>query len=163
VRAESPAQPTARTPQAQLELIIAQLKTARRARRLTQQALADGLGVSALAVGAWETGKDTPALGNFLRWAEALGHTVTVTGAPTGDVLVPLRGESLEQFHLRRLMTALAGARERSNWSQEMVGDAIGVSAWTVHMWETGHRIPRLARLIEWCRALDCELTLVAR
>jgi DNA-binding XRE family transcriptional regulator len=116
-----------------------------------------------LAVGAWETGKDTPALGNFLRWAETLGLTAAVTGAPTGDTPVPRRGEPLEQFRIRCLTSALAGAREHSNWSQEMVGDALGVSTWTVHMWETGHRVPRTLRLIEWCHALGCELTLVAR
>lgn len=155
--------PAAQTPQARLELLTAQLKRARRECRLTQQALADGLDVSALAIGSWESGKDTPALGNFLRWAETLGYSVTVTGAPTGRVLVPRRGEPLEQFRIRCLMAALTGARERLDWTQDMVGDAIGVSAWSVHMWETAHRVPRLARLIAWCHALGCDLTLLAR
>jgi DNA-binding XRE family transcriptional regulator len=120
--------------------------------------------VSALAVSAWETGKDTPALGNFLRWAEALGHTVAVAGAPAGgDMPVPGRGEPLEQYLIRCLTAALAGARQRLDWSQEMVGDAIGVSAWTVHMWESGHRVPRLARVVSWCQYLGCELTVRPR
>jgi DNA-binding XRE family transcriptional regulator len=131
--------------------------------RLSQAGLADGLGVSALAVSSWETGKDNPSVGNFVRWADAVGYAVAAEGAPSQGVSVPRRGEPFDQFLLRRLTTGLAGARERMDWSQEMVGDALGVSSWSVHMWETAHRVPRVLRLIAWCHVVHCQLILVRR
>jgi DNA-binding XRE family transcriptional regulator len=139
------------------------LRSARRQHRLTQEELGTGLGVAPLAVTNWEGGKDTPALGNLVRWAEAVGFSLRVDGAPPGSVVVPRRDEPLEQFHVRRVAGALADARRAADRTQEMVGGAVGVSAWTIHMWETHRRIPRLPRLIAWCGSLRCELVLAKR
>lgn len=146
-----------------LRALCADLRRARRGLRLSQEELAAGLGVSALAVGSWETGKDMPSAGNFVRWADAVGYVVKVEGAALEVVLVPRRGEPFDQFQLRRLMTELAGARERMDWTQEMVGAALGVSAWSVHMWETAHRVPRVLRLVAWCQVVHCRLIVVRR
>ena len=119
--------------------------------------------VSALAIGSWESGKDTPSTGNFLRLAESLGFVVDVADRmqrPDTARPVLLRGESLEAYRMRCMMLVLADARRRRDSTQEMVGDRLRVSAWTIHMWETTHRNPRLLRLIEWCTVLDCRLTL---
>jgi DNA-binding XRE family transcriptional regulator len=148
----------------ELDLLVAHLRDARKRRRLTQVALGEAMEVSALAIGSWESGKDTPSTGNFLRLAESLGFVVNVTDRmqrPDAARPVPLRGESLESYRLRCIMLVLADARRRRDYTQEMVGDRLGVSAWTIHMWETTHRNPRLLRLIEWCAVLDCRLTLV--
>lgn len=146
-----------------LRALVAQLRAARRGLRLTQEGLGGALGVSALAVGSWETGKDVAGLSNLVRWAQAVGFTVGVEGAAPKVVLVPGRDEPWSDFHIRCLMGALAGARERAYCSQEMVGDAVGVSAWTVHMWETAHRVPRVPRLITWCQYLSVGIVLEPR
>jgi transcriptional regulator with XRE-family HTH domain len=142
------------------------LRSTRRHLRLSQQELAKGLGVGALAVVNWESGRDTPALGNLVRWAEALGYAVAVerpergAGAP---VLVPKPGEALEDFRVRCLTAGLVDARVRLDRTQKMVGAALGVGAWSVHMWERSYRVPRLPRLIAWCEYLDCRLTIRQR
>jgi DNA-binding XRE family transcriptional regulator len=145
-----------------LQGLVTELRAARRGLRLTQKELGDALGVSGLAIGSWETGKDVAGLGNLVRWARAVGFTVGVDGAASRAVLVPRRDEQWADFHIRCLMVALAGAREGLYRSQEMVGDAVGVTAWTVHMWETAHRVPRVLRLITWCQYLDVRLVLEA-
>jgi DNA-binding XRE family transcriptional regulator len=148
----------------ELGLLVADLRDARKRRRLTQVALGEAMDVSALAIGSWESGKDTPSTGNFLRLAESLGFVVDVADRmqrPDTARPVLLRGESLEAYRMRCMMLVLADARRRRDYTQEMVGDRLGVSAWTIHMWETAHRNPRLLRLIEWCAVLDCRLTLI--
>jgi transcriptional regulator with XRE-family HTH domain len=141
-------------------VLTAQLRHARRARGLTQQQLGEGLGISALAITNWESGHDTPTLHHFIRCAEALGLTTTVTGAPTELVPVPRHGEPLDRFRIRCLTTALRTAREHADRTQHQLAHAFEVSTWSVHMWETHRRDPRLPHLIAWCHALDCELTL---
>src|SRR5579883_3132561 len=119
----------------ELGLLVADLRDARKRRRLTQVALGEALDVSALAIGSWESGKDTPSTGNFLRLAESLGFVVDVADRTQGpDTARPvlLRGESLEAYRMRCMMLVLAEARRRRDYTQEMVGDRLGVSAWTI-------------------------------
>jgi DNA-binding XRE family transcriptional regulator len=133
--------------------------------RLTQYDLGAALDVSPLAIGSWEQGKDVPTTGNFLRWAEALGFIADVGDRPwllCPAQPAPLKGEPVEAYRTRRLMLTLADMRRERYYSQEMVADRLGVSAWTVHMWETNHRNPRLLRLIDWCAVFDSRLTLHA-
>lgn len=40
---------------------------------MSQQALADKIGVSKVSVGAWERRQWTPTLANYVNWCEALG------------------------------------------------------------------------------------------
>lgn len=144
-------------------ILVAELRRARRALRVSQRALAGGLGVKELSVSSWERGVDTPAAGNFLSWADALGYTLRVEGFSLNAVVVRHKGEPFEEFQLRRLMASLADAREAAGLTQEQVSDALGVSSWTVHMWETTNRVPRLLRLIAWCHVLGCRLALAPR
>ncbi|HEV3170822.1 MAG TPA: helix-turn-helix transcriptional regulator [Actinocrinis sp.] len=149
--------------QAELETFTAQLRAARRRLRVSQEVFGPALGVSALAIGSWETGKDTPGLCNFVRWCEALGYAVDVTGFSSDTVLVPRADELFDAFHIRRLMRALAEAREAKGLTQPQVGAALGVSGWSIHMWERAFRVPRLLRLIAWCPVVGCRLTIRAR
>lgn len=149
------------TPQARLEQFTSQLRQARRARGITQEELAAGLGVRASTVINWEWGREAPTVGNLLRWSEALGFTLAVTGAPAGVSAVPRPGEPFDEYHLRALVLRLVAARVRADWTQEMVGDRLAVTLWSVHMWETHRRVPRLLRLIGWCHALGCDLELI--
>jgi transcriptional regulator with XRE-family HTH domain len=149
---------------AALRELTGQLRAARRELRITQEALAVGLGVSVLALVNWENGKDVPSVEHLVRWAETLRFILVVDGAArSGLVPVPRAQESVQTFRIRCLATALAQAREQADLTQDQIGDRLGVSAWSVHMWETGRRTPRTLRLITWCGTVNRRLTLHAR
>jgi transcriptional regulator with XRE-family HTH domain len=42
----------------------------------------------------------------------------------------------------------LKKAREEKNWSQQKVGDAVGVTQVAIHHFETGLKVPQLATMI---------------
>jgi DNA-binding XRE family transcriptional regulator len=141
-----------------------ELREARRRLHLTQAALAEALGISTLAITNWEAGRDTPATGNFVRWAESLGFVVDIADRPQHEDTarpVPLKGEPFDAYRVRCMMLILGDMRRERDYTQEMVADLLGVSSWSIHMWETARRNPRLLRLIEWCSVLGCRLTLV--
>lgn len=148
--------------------LLGQLQQVRRQRRISQIKLSGVLnlmvleGKAAPALTAWETGKDLPALGNLINWAEALGLTLVIREpGRVASPLVPERNESAARFQCRKLVRPLVEARVGREWTQEMVGKQVGASAWSVHMWERGLRNPRLMKLLKWCQLLECEVVLM--
>ena len=57
----------------------------------------------------------------------------------------------------------LRDIRREADLTQEMIGERLRVSAWTIQMWEGARRVPRVTRLIEWCSVLGCRLALTPR
>ena len=55
---------------------MSKIATHRKRAGLTQQELADALGVTQAAVANWETGRRCPPVKTLLRLAEALGCTI---------------------------------------------------------------------------------------
>lgn len=49
--------------------------------------------------------------------------------------------------------------RKQKNYSQEQLADMVGVSRQSVSKWETGESYPDMAKIIQLCKLLDCELT----
>ena len=87
-------------------MISSNIQMLRRAKGLTQEALAHRVGVSRQTVAKWEAGESVPDLANGSTLAEVLGVTL--------DVLAnyrPIR-EAIEIFHARQL-SAVERAAER--------------------------------------------------
>lgn len=58
--------------------LLAELRRIRIARRVTQQALADRLGLHRNTIDLWERGERRPAPSELCRWAAALDHDVAL-------------------------------------------------------------------------------------
>jgi transcriptional regulator with XRE-family HTH domain len=88
----------------------ARIRLFRKARNLTQQQVADSVGVSQTAVAAWETGKrEMPKGIHLLRLAEVLGFEA-------GDLLGPTQGISsgaVEEIRLLSAFRTLTVERQR--------------------------------------------------
>lgn len=139
------------------------LREARRAGRITQLDLAARLGVTELTIVEWEARRDVPATGNLFRWASVLGYVVEVRESSSGETLgdpdPPSRSVSVES-RLRRISKLLRQTRVAGGFTQEELGAELSVSTWTIRMWESGQRTPRLAHLVAWCTILGCRLEL---
>lgn len=88
------------------------LRRARKAKRLTQRALGDLVGVSGAAVGKWESGASTPSYDNAQRIGEVLA------GDPPPDNLNQLRAVVEAQAQLVLLLAR--EARERLGGDDEL-------------------------------------------
>jgi transcriptional regulator with XRE-family HTH domain len=85
------------------------IRTLRKARDLTQMQLAEYVGVSQTAVGAWESGKrEVPKGDNLLRLAEALGFDANELMVVTGNS----PKESTEEVHLLAAFRVLPKERQ---------------------------------------------------
>lgn len=121
--------------------------------RIRQLELATRLGVTEITLIEWEMRRDIPATGNFLRWAHELGYVVEIRKSSSG---ASPRGAAPSS----EISQTLRQARVESGLTQEELGTELGVSTWTVGMWESAQRTPRLVHLVAWCRRLDCHLAL---
>ena len=54
-----------------------------------------------------------------------------------------------------RFAENLMGLRRSRGWSQEDLGDRLGVSRQTVSKWETGQTTPELEKLVELAAVFD--------
>jgi transcriptional regulator with XRE-family HTH domain len=147
--------------------LFAQLAAVRRRRGSTQAQVGAVLGLTGVSIANWEGGR-IPSAGNFVLWAEALSQRLAVVDG-AGAVRTPPRpvpqvdGEKTHLYRLRVLALTLRNVREFSGALQPEVGALLGVSGWTVQMWENGRRVPRLPRLVTWCEVLGCRLELRER
>lgn len=65
--------------------IVLALKGRRLTLGLTQRDVAAAIGVGQSAIGMWETGRITPALGSAEHWARALGCELVLTEIETEE------------------------------------------------------------------------------
>lgn len=64
---------------------------------------------------------------------------------------------------LHPVAVKLRTRRKALGLSQAQVAAKTGYSAKTVKNWESGHGVPTLRSLIDWCEALDVALTLTTK
>lgn len=118
-----------------------------------------------IVVGKWENYADLPSLNSFIRWSHALKLQPIVVNARGGVHVAadPSQrpGEEIDDFTARRMAAALKHMRCTKNLTQQEVGDRMGLSEWTVRMWETYRRPPRIGHLLAWSGALGCRIRLV--
>lgn len=141
-----------------------QLAEERRWQGITQASLGAALGKSGVSIANWESGR-VPSVANFVRWADALGRRLVVVDREYA-VWSPPRpvprggGEETHLYRLRVLALTLRQVRLEAGLTQEQVGQRLGVSGWTVQMWENSARLPRMGRLADWCGVLGCRIEL---
>jgi DNA-binding transcriptional regulator YiaG len=143
--------------------LVRELQTARRDRSLSQRAVSARLGMAEIIVGGWEVGANLPSTPAFIRWAHALDRAVQIldrTGRPAVERPMPRHLEDIELYELRRIAATLKRMRLELGHTQDAVGALLDTSEWTVRMWETDRRQPRILHLISWSEAVDCRLTL---
>jgi len=145
------------------ELVDA-LAGARRRQEVTHSAVAAAIGVTKGAVAGWEAHRDLPSAGTFILWATALGCTPVVVDESSGRVLTarpaPRAMEAPQEYRLRCFARVLRDARLEADLTQEQVAERLKVSQWTMQHWEASRRVPRLVRLVQWCRVLGCRFEL---
>ena len=143
--------------------LIVKLQAARLSLPLSQRRLSAQLGLTEFVVRRWETGVDLPFTGNFVRWARALDYRVNIL-VPDRDLDTerpqPPESESFELDEFRRIAATLRSARNDAGLTQKALGDILGISGWTMSMWELAQRQPRILHLIKWADALGCSLVL---
>lgn len=109
------------------------LKSLRKAADITQQELADRVGVHLQTVSKWERGITEPDMCMFGEIASALGVTIEeLWGVPSAE-------ESCGGvFDVAALGRAILSERRRAGESQSALAQALGVSAGAVSKWERG-------------------------
>lgn len=146
--------------------LVARLVEARRRQGATQLDVAEALGLTPMSVSGWEQGEDAPTPAHLIRWARALGCTVRVvdqSGCWLWARPAPSVGETPEEYWIRCTILILRETRQEAGLLQRHIAERIGVSEWTVQMWENGRRLPLLRALTDWCAALGCRLELRGR
>ncbi|MBS2554341.1 helix-turn-helix domain-containing protein [Catenulispora sp. NL8] len=139
------------------------LCSARSASRLSQEAFASRLGVSARSLRDWEKGYDLPALGRLIAWARLLGFRLIVVasegvlGDPGENVV---EGESYEKSELRRLVAPLRIRRRQRSLSQTDMGLLLGVDRVTLASWERASHSPTVENLLAYVGRVRCRLDL---
>lgn len=143
--------------------LVERLAEARVTRGLSQRALGTRLGMAEIVVGRWELRAERPSVGSLVRWVFELGFGLVVVrldGSVPVATVVPREREPVERFVARRMVLTLRRERWERRWSQEQVGQRLGVSEWTVRMWESSRRDPRVTHLLAWADTLDCRIRL---
>ncbi len=122
------------------------VKRLRRRLGLTQNALAELIGVSAAAVTSWETGKTIPSRDNRRALAELSEKPLSeVEEELTRSGIMLPHEEAMSPEEIRQIRTA-------AGLSQRELAKEIGVSVNSVSNWETGRTAPRRASVKELLR-----------
>jgi repressor LexA len=106
------------------------LKELRKKRRLTQEELAERIGVTRVAVAKWEAGERTPKGEYLVRLASELGVS-------------PSYFFESDNQDKKFKPEKLAGLRKKKGLSQEELAELVGVTRSTVAKWEIGNRVPK--------------------
>ena len=92
------------------------IKACRRNAGMSQEKVAELVGVSRQAVGKWETDQSAPSTANLFRLAEIFGTTVDMLLASEKDA-----GQSLaEQLHLLRRLEEERKAAAKKRWKRNV-------------------------------------------
>ncbi len=131
-----------------MEAIGEIIRKNRKARGLTQLALATRLGVTPQAVGKWERGESEPDLSVLLPLAKELNVTAeTLFGTEQKQAAVQA------EFLAEKLPDSLKARRLCANLTQAELAEKVGVRPQTISKWENGVCAPDMG----YCAAL-CEL-----
>ena len=117
----------------------ARLKALRKKAGLTQEELADVLGISYMTVRRWEAGKASPRVEDIPSIAQALG-------VPEADLL-----DTNASIPFGANLKAL---RRKAGLTQSQLADKIGVSLLTLFRWEKDERQPRMSEIKALAKAL---------
>jgi len=147
-----------------LAQIISELRTMRRAARITQAAMSTHVQRRTPRVNAWETGQANPTLVRLTRVVDRLDQCLVILG-PDGKVLLPERPWSLanrtsDSLALWRLAGALKRQRQDLGLSQRDVARIVGTSQSAVSLWELMIEPPSSIRQVIWARKLECSVAL---
>lgn len=82
-----------------MNVIGSKLKTLRKGRKLTQQALADKLGVTRCTISNYEVGRRSPHISELKRFAEFYGVDLSYFGVATKDEIFDLMSRAKEVFN----------------------------------------------------------------
>ena len=115
------------------------LKALRKKAGLTQEELADVLGISYMTVRRWEAGKASPRVEDIPSIAQALG-------VPEADLL-----DTNASIPFGANLKAL---RRKAGLTQSQLADKIGVSLLTLFRWEKDERQPRMSEIKALAKAL---------
>lgn len=87
-------------------------------------------------------------------------------GADGPEPLPSSKTELWEQYALRdleRIIATLRAARDACGWSRDEIAARVGVRLSAVFVWEMEpRRLPTLANLVRWCRALNHRMAILA-
>lgn len=129
------------------------IQTLRRQQGLSQEALAQQLGVSRQAIGKWETGATLPSIDNLLELSAILGTTVDylLTGResePPDTVLSPdtAPDQTISMEALRALLAEQQAQPPRKRWRRRLPA-AAGILFLLLLVGLLGHYITRLSTL----------------
>lgn len=123
-----------------------QIDVLRKRQNLTQQELAEGVGVTVTTISKWEQGNSgTETIRRFAQLCEALQCRIEdVVDATSEETLVP----------------RIAELRKHRNLSQRELARSIGATEVTIANWEKGRSgLDWIERLIRLCDILDCSIT----
>jgi len=136
----------------------------RTARGLSIGQLARIAGVSKGALSQWETGKRQPRVAELEAALDALQAGGGQRARAFAQIEAPRAVRYLKQSAPREGLppppTAgdlLRAMRLRKSWSQEQVGDGLGVARHTVARWELGERLPSPEQMQALCYLLEAQ------
>jgi transcriptional regulator with XRE-family HTH domain len=144
--------------------LITVLSKARGEADLTQEAVAEEVGVLGPAIDAWEACEDFPVLSHFIVWASVLGMRLAV-GDPADIPTLPTvqldEDETLAQHEVRRLTATLCSLRRARGMTLTSLAERVGVSRFAISRWEGAVLFPRPIALVVWARVLGCSIMLI--
>ena len=105
------------------------LKTVREAQRLSQDALAEKLGVTQATVSRYEAGGIS--LGKIQDWADALGHELTAVPSDRAALVttVSIVAAGLDQAELERLTQIVANFATAPSWARMTAAEVLEKSS----------------------------------
>jgi transcriptional regulator with XRE-family HTH domain len=140
---------------------VAEVRAARLQSGWPRSRLATALGVEAATVRSWEAGRRIPTLPNLIIFGHEFGMRLVIIGRDGRAVPArtpPVADEPLAHQEIRGLVAALRGERRRRELSQDALAAEVGVSTWSLTMFERGKLHSRPAVLAAWSAALECSV-----
>lgn len=113
------------------------LRRLRLSANMTQQQLADAIGVDRAAVSQWESGTAYPRMGKAMKLCDLFGVSLDQLVGYREDVSAAAGeiGWSIRSF------------REERGMTQRQLGEIAGVSGMAVSQWENGRAVPRMGAI----------------
>ena len=147
-----------------LAQIVGELRSTRRAARLTQAILSSRMSIGAAGISDWENRRTDPTVARLAQWSDELGCCLAVVGSD-GERLLPeppwpLPGESEDSFRLRRLAAPLKKRRKELGLSQKNFGRFVGVSGSAISAWELTCFPPSAIAQVVWAQRMACDIAL---